>query len=63
MTEEQQVTPEKKFTRFYNNNYKKLLVIPILILIISLGYIGYFYSKTGDIMLKDSSLTGGTTIH
>ena len=62
MTEEQQKTSEKKFEKFYNNNYKKILIIPILILIISLSYIGYFYSKNNDIMLKDSSLTGGTTI-
>lgn len=53
---------EKKFEKFYNNNYKKILIIPIIILIISLSYICYFYYKTGDIMLKDSSLTGGTTI-
>jgi len=62
MTEEQQIIPERKFTKFYNNNYKKILIIPIIILIISLSYLVYFYSKTGDIMLKDSSLTGGTTI-
>lgn len=53
---------EKKFERFYNKNYKKIIIIPIIILIISLSYLVYFYSKTGDIMLKDSSLTGGTTI-
>lgn len=62
MTEEQQIIPERKFTKFYNNNYKKILIIPIIILIISLSYLGYFYSKNNDIMLKDSSLTGGTTI-
>lgn len=62
MTEEQPIITEKKFEKFYNNNYKKLLIIPILILILSISYIGYFYSKTGDIMFKDSSLTGGTTI-
>jgi len=60
--EEQLLITERKFEKFYNNNYKKILIIPILILIISLSYIGYFYYKTGDIMLKDSSLTGGTTI-
>jgi len=62
MTEEIGPKTERKFTKFYDNNYKKILVIPIILLILSLGYIGYFYSKTGDIMLKDSSLTGGTTI-
>lgn len=53
---------EKKFERFYNHNYKKILLIPIILLIVSLSYLGYFYSKTGDIMIKDTSLTGGTTI-
>jgi preprotein translocase subunit SecF len=61
MTEEQPIT-EKKFEKFYNNNYKKIFIIPIVLLIISLSYLVYFYSQTGDIILKDSSLTGGTTI-
>jgi len=47
---------------WYDKYYKLILVLPIIILIISLVYLGYFYNKTGDIMLKDSSLTGGTTI-
>src|SRR3989344_5310443 len=36
--------------------------MPILLLIISLTYIGYFYAKEGDIVKKDVSLTGGTII-
>ncbi|MEK6935490.1 MAG: MMPL family transporter [Nanoarchaeota archaeon] len=60
--EPQQTETHNKVSTFYNNNYKKILIIPIILLIISLAYIGYFYSKNGDIMLKDSSLTGGTTI-
>jgi preprotein translocase subunit SecF len=47
---------------WYDKYYKLILVIPIIILFISLVYLGYFFNKTGDIMLKDSSLTGGTTI-
>lgn len=65
MEKEQEILNETtsiKFEKFYNNNYKKIFIIPIIILILSLSYIGYFYYKTGDIMLKDSSLTGGTTI-
>ena len=60
--ENQQTETHNKFSTFYNNNYKKILVIPIILLLISLVYLGYFYSKHGDIMFKDSSLTGGTTI-
>jgi preprotein translocase subunit SecF len=47
---------------WYDHSYKILLIIPIILMIISLVYLGYFFNKTGDIMLKDSSLTGGTTI-
>jgi preprotein translocase subunit SecF len=52
----------EKYSKLYNKYYKVLLIIPVVILIISLVYLFYFYSKTGDIMLKDSSLTGGTSI-
>ena len=47
---------------WYDKYYKLILLIPIILLVLSLAYLGYFYNKTGDIMLKDSSLTGGTTI-
>lgn len=47
---------------WYDKYYKLILLIPIIILVMSLVYLGYFFNKTGDIMLKDSSLTGGTTI-
>ena len=47
---------------WYDKYYKLILVIPIILLIISLGYLGYFFSKNGDIMLKDVSLSGGTSI-
>jgi preprotein translocase subunit SecF len=50
------------FEPWYNKNYKKLLIIPAIILALSLIYIGIFYLQTGDIIHKDVSLTGGTTI-
>ena len=52
----------QKFQTWYNKNYKKLLVIPATILALSLIYIFVFYIQTGDIINKDISLTGGTTI-
>jgi preprotein translocase subunit SecF len=52
----------QKYSNLYNKYYKALLVIPLIILALSLIYLGYFYFKTGDIMLKDSSLSGGTTL-
>ncbi len=58
--QEQKIT--KKFANWYNKNYKFLLLIPLILLILSLGYIGYFYQQNGDFIKKDVSLTGGTTI-
>lgn len=46
----------------YDKHYKKLLVIPIIILLISLVYLFVFYQKNGDFINKDVSLSGGTTI-
>jgi len=47
---------------WYNRWYKLLLVIPIVLMVISLAYIWTFYSKNNDIMYRDVSLSGGTTI-
>lgn len=52
----------KRFEKFHDKYYKLILLIPIAILLISFIYIGIFYSKTGDIMHRDVSLSGGTTI-
>jgi preprotein translocase subunit SecF len=51
-----------KFEPWYNKNYKKLLIIPAVLLGISLIYIAFFYFQTGDIINKDVSLSGGSTI-
>jgi len=51
-----------KLARFHDKNYKLLLLIPTLILILSFIYIGFFYSKNGDFIHRDISLTGGTTV-
>lgn len=50
------------FEPWYNKNYKKLLIIPAIVLTLSLIYLTVFYIQTGDIINKDVSLTGGTTI-
>ncbi len=54
-----QYMPDKNW---YDRWYKRLLIIPIVFFIISIGYIAYFYTVHGDIILKDASLAGGTTI-
>ncbi len=62
--ENQQKTGEhkKKFGFNYDKYYKILLLIPIIILIVAIVYLGIFYSKNGDFIYKDVSLSGGTSI-
>ncbi len=52
----------EKFSQFYDKNYKKTLLVPIVILVIALSFIVYTYFSTGDFLHKDVSLTGGTSI-
>lgn len=52
--------PSKK--HWYDQYYKLLLFPPVILTIICLVYLGVFYSNNGDVIYKDSSLAGGTTI-
>ncbi len=47
---------------WHDKSYKYLLLIPLAMLLFSVIYLGVFYSKNGDFMNKDISLTGGTSI-
>lgn len=47
---------------WYDKWYKPLLFIPVAILLISLIYLGLFYSQNGDLINRDVSLKGGTTV-
>lgn len=47
---------------WYDKSYKILLAIPIILLLAGVVYLWNFQNQTGDIILKDVSLTGGTTI-
>lgn len=60
--EKNQVNISENTKNWYDRYYKILFIIPILVLIISLSYLFYFNSQHGDIIYKDSSLAGGTTI-
>lgn len=65
--EEQKETTKEGKTNFlkkfdYDKHYKLLFFIPLVIIIISIIYLGSFYAKTGDIIYKDVSLSGGTSI-
>lgn len=47
---------------FYIKNLKKLQLIPIIMLALSLAFLFYTYSTTGQFLDKDISLKGGSTI-
>ncbi|MFH1210828.1 MAG: hypothetical protein V1645_02830 [archaeon] len=47
--------------KLYEKHEKKLVVIPILLIIASLWIVGSQYSRTGDIFQKDVTLSGGIT--
>ena len=46
---------------FYLKHYKKLFLIPVLLVAIALAILINQYAKTGDIINKDVSLSGGIT--
>lgn len=48
-----------KIESFWSKNYKWLMFIPVIILIISFLLIGIKYTSTGDFFNKDVSLRGG----
>ena len=60
--EQEENTGQSKFGKFHDKNYKLLLLIPIMLLLFSLVYMGTFYSKNKDFIYKDVSLTGGTSV-
>ena len=49
----------EKVKIWYANNYKKLFILPIVIILISLYIIVAHYQRTGDIIDRDVSLKGG----
>lgn len=53
---------KEKFSVWYDKNYKFILLIPVIIVLSSLIYLTTFYVQTGDVMYKDISLAGGTSI-
>ena len=57
-----ETSEKKKFSFNYDKHYKKLLLIPVILMVLSVGYLFYFYSQTGEFIIKDISLSGGTTI-
>lgn len=48
--------------RFFDKNYHKLQIIPILILLLSISYLVWFTNDTGDFVKRGVSLAGGTSV-
>jgi len=65
--QEQQVSHEPKIKnpilRFYDNNYKILLIIPIVLFLLAIAQISFqMATNDGDFINKDISLKGGTSL-
>ena len=52
----------ESLSKLHNKYYKHLLLLSVLLLVSSFGYLGFFYSQNNDFIFKDISLTGGTTV-
>jgi len=53
---------QRGYNKIYHNHYKELLFFTFGLLFLSLLVIGYTYVKTGDIIYKGVSLSGGITV-
>ena len=53
---------KNKFLKFYFDNYKKLLIIPIVMLLVAMLLIGIKIASTGEFVNKGISLKGGTVV-
>lgn len=53
---------KKKIDLIYDKYYKIALIFPLVLLVLCIGYLYMFTQQNGDIIKKDISLTGGTSI-
>ena len=58
----EQLHQSSRLENIYQKYYKIALIIPIALILASIVYLTLFTAKNGDIIYKDVSLTGGTTI-
>ena len=58
----EQLHQSSRLENIYQKYYKIALIIPIALILASIVYLTLFTVKNGDIIYKDVSLTGGTTI-
>lgn len=59
---EEQQNQETHRRNWHDRNYKKLFLIPVVMIIFSFVYMGIFYSQNNDFFQKDISLMGGTSV-
>lgn len=52
----------EKIKGFFDKHYKVLLILPVLVLLLSLGIIANHYFKTGNFIEKDITLKGGVSV-
>lgn len=61
-TSEQKPEKQESKKSWYDRTYKFHIIIPAVLLIFSIVYLISFNAENGDIIYKDVSITGGTTI-
>jgi preprotein translocase subunit SecF len=59
---EQDSRKKPSFKDLYQKYYKVALILPLALILLSVLYLAQFSVQNGDIIYKDVSLTGGTTI-
>lgn len=57
-----QTSHDNKIVQTYYKEYKKLLIIPAILLILSLLNLGMLNAQTGDYFIKGITLSGGVTV-
>lgn len=62
LEEQKQEEKIEQGKNWFDKYYKILMLIPIVIVILALAYLFIFYQNHNDLILRDVSLSGGTTI-
>lgn len=52
----------KRLLNIYDKHYKKLMLVSVVLLVLSIGVLGYTYATTGELFKKGVSLSGGITL-
>jgi preprotein translocase subunit SecF len=55
-------TEKQSNKNWFDKSYKLFMLLPIILVVLCLIYLGSFYSQHGEFFFRDASLSGGTTI-